>query len=221
MSRTVRHGKPDLEERAESLKEWTLLHGKELGIAAIVVAAALAGVWLFAQYRESRATNASKSLMAAEQAYSSGNVPLAQRDLESILRRFDGTPAERRARILLAHIHYDKREFERGITQLVAAAGSGEGSLVAGANSMIGDGYEELGQFDKAAEYYRKAADAAGFPVLKATFLTSAARAYEAGGKRPEAIKIWEGLAADPASPTAGEARVRLGELRAKPASRT
>ncbi|MFN2397140.1 MAG: tetratricopeptide repeat protein [Gemmatimonadaceae bacterium] len=221
MAHTARHGRPGLEERAESVKDWALVHSRELGIAVVALAAAAAGVWLFVQYRDSRATNASKSLMAAEQAYSSGNVPLAQRDLESVIARFDGTSAEHRARILLAHIHFDKREFERGISQLEVVAGSGEKSLVPGANGMIADGYEELGQFDKAAQYYTRAADAAGFPVLKSTFLTSAARAYVTAGKKAEAVKIWEGLAEDPSTPTAGEARVRLGELTAKPATRS
>ena len=40
-----------------------------------------------------------------------------------------------------------------------------------------------------------------------------------AAGKKPEARRIWEGLAANQESPAlAAEARVRLGELVASPA---
>jgi hypothetical protein len=44
------------------------------------------------------------------------------------------------------------------------------------------------------------------------------ARALTVAGKKDEARKIWEALAAKPDSPMAGEARIRMGELSAVPA---
>ena len=51
-------------------------------------------------------------------------------------------------------------------------------------------------------------------------YRADAARALASAGKAAEAAKIWEELAKDPTSFYAAEARVRIGELTAKPAAR-
>jgi hypothetical protein len=55
------------------------------------------------------------------------------------------------------------------------------------------------------------------FPVDKAKYQSGAARDYMAAGKTEEAKAIWTELAKDDTSAEAAEARVRLGELTAKP----
>jgi len=61
------------------------------------------------------------------------------------------------------------------------------------------------------------AADVTRFPADKAEYRASAARSYAAAGKVAEAKAIWTDLAKDDTGPMAAEARVRLGELEAKP----
>ncbi|HKC81005.1 MAG TPA: hypothetical protein VKB91_07390, partial [Gemmatimonadaceae bacterium] len=79
------------------------------------------------------------------------------------------------------------------------------------------DGDEELKDFTAAAEQYNLAAMATPFPADKAKYQAGAARDYMAGGKSDQAKAIWTELAKDESSPEAAEARVRLGELTAKP----
>jgi thioredoxin-like negative regulator of GroEL len=53
--------------------------------------------------------------------------------------------------------------------------------------------------------------------VDKAKYKAAAARDYMAAGKTEEAKAIWTELAKDDTKPEAAEARVRLGEITAKP----
>ena len=78
-------------------------------------------------------------------------------------------------------------------------------------------GYEELTDFISAAGEYKVAAQATRFPADKAEYQASAARDLMTGGKTEEAKAIWTELAKDEATPAAAEARVRLGEVEAKP----
>ncbi|MEA2764240.1 MAG: hypothetical protein QOK07_644, partial [Gemmatimonadaceae bacterium] len=55
------------------------------------------------------------------------------------------------------------------------------------------------------------------YPVDKAQYQAAAARDYMAAGKPEEAKALWTELAKDDTSPLAAEAKVRLGELLAKP----
>jgi hypothetical protein len=78
-------------------------------------------------------------------------------------------------------------------------------------------GYEELKDFVAAAEQYNLAAKTTEFAGDKSKYQAAAARDYMAAGKTEEAKRIWTDLAKDESSPEAAEARVRLGELTAKP----
>ena len=78
-------------------------------------------------------------------------------------------------------------------------------------------GYEELKDFVSAAEQNKIAARETRFPVDKAQYQADAARDYMAAGKTEDAKAIWTELAKDETGPLAAEAKVRLGELLAKP----
>ena len=78
-------------------------------------------------------------------------------------------------------------------------------------------GLEQAGKAAEAAPEYEKASESAPTPLSRAAYRSDAARAYLAAGNRDAARRIWESVAADDSSPLAGEARVRIGELNAKP----
>ena len=79
--------------------------------------------------------------------------------------------------------------------------------------------HEELKDFVSAAGQYKLAAEATRFPADKAEYQAGAARNYMAAGKNAEAQAIWAALAKDETGPAAAEAKVRLGEVIAKPMS--
>jgi len=70
-----------------------------------------------------------------------------------------------------------------------------------------------MGQHEKAAEEYGKAASAALFPTDRAQHEAAQARSLMTAGKLEEARTIWSRLSLDESQPFAQEARVRLGEI--------
>ncbi len=126
--------------------------------------------------------------------------------------------------MLLAVLHYEKGEHQKGIDVLQRVQGSaddaGSGSAVL---SLIADGYSQLGKPKEAAEQYRRAAESARFAGERSFQLSKAARALATAGDTAGAREIWERLAneAEFGANVAAEARVRLGELTAAPAKRS
>jgi tetratricopeptide (TPR) repeat protein len=187
----------------------------------VIVAAVL--VYLFVgRLRLITNTNAERALNNAKQSLNSGNLPLAQSDLQKVYDRYGSTPAGLEAALLLAGMDYDAGKVQDGIGILEKASGSGAAS---NAQSTIlgleGDGYAQLKKLGDAAKKYEAAAAATSFETEKASLRAKAARTYQQAGDTASAHKLWSTLATDPASITvAAEARVRLGELTAQTAKR-
>ena len=74
-------GRPDVEERVDSLVEWLELHSRELMYASIGLLVVAGGFWFYRQSNERQAQSASTALSEAESAVAAGNIPLAQSDL--------------------------------------------------------------------------------------------------------------------------------------------
>lgn len=216
MTKTGAAARPDLEDRAEDLKEWALVHSKGLSIAAGAILVAVGLAWLYVKSQQAQAQNASAALVQAEQAVGAGNSALAQSDLERIVNRYGSTEAGRQAQLLLSQTYFDAGKYAEGIQNLQKLIDSKPKFVEASAYNLMGAGYEQQNKFDDAAGAYQKAADLAAGKSDRDSYLANAARALTAGGKTAEAVKIWSKLATDPTSPAAAEARVRLGELQAK-----
>jgi predicted negative regulator of RcsB-dependent stress response len=198
--------------------DWLQLYSRQISIAAAAILVVIGGVWFYKKAHEKQAQNASVALGEAAEAVAAGNLPLAQSDLEKIINRYGDTPSGHQARIFLAQVFYEKKDFAKGIEQLEKLTNSDDKMTRAAAYNLQGAGYEQEKKFEQAAATYRKAADAAGTPAFHDTYMANAARALTSAGKTAEAKEIWTKLAADPDSPAAAEARVRLGEIEAKAA---
>lgn len=216
MPRTGAAARPDLEERAHSFLEWAELHSRLLTIIAVAIIVVAGGLWFYTKSHEARARNAATALSQAELALGSGNLPLAESNLEKIVDRYGATRSGEQARLLLAEVRFDRGQYVEGIEALEPLTTSSDETLRAASFNLTGAGLEQQGKFVEAAAAYRSAAQAAAFPADRDGYLASAARALTSGGKLDEATKLWSELAADPASAAGAEARVRLGELQAK-----
>jgi thioredoxin-like negative regulator of GroEL len=187
----------------------------------VIVAAVL--IYLFVgRLRLITNTNAERALNSAKQSLASGNLPLAQSDLDKVYSRYGSTPAGVEAALLLAGLDYDAGKIQDGINLLDKVSGSGAASNVQSTIlSLEGDGYAQLNKLGEAAKRYEAAATATSYEAEKAALRAKAARTYQQAGDTAAAHKLWGTLATDPASITvAAEARVRLGELTAQPAKR-
>jgi tetratricopeptide (TPR) repeat protein len=117
--------------------------------------------------------------------------------------------------MLLAQVHYQQGKIEDGLKELDAIGSPGP--YEASVHALRAAGLEQAGKPAEAAAEYENAANAAMTDIGKASYQSDAARAYLAAGNAAAATRIWEAIASDDTNPLAGEARVRLGEVKVKP----
>ena len=201
----------------ETLSEWLLLHKREVTWAVVALALIVGGFWFYERSQSLRAQRGESAYYQARQSASAGNLPLAVSDLQKVATRYEGTRAGAQAALALAQAQYDQKKFKEGIAALAKAEAKTPGDFKASVHALEAAGYEELRDFVSAAEQYKLAATASRFPLEKAQYQAAAARDYMTAGKAEEARAIWAELAKDETGPMAAEARVRLGEVSAKP----
>jgi predicted negative regulator of RcsB-dependent stress response len=206
------------DDHAESAMDWARANARPLGIAVGVVAIAALGWFVGKQWSDRRADQADAALSRARQSYAQGNLPLAQTDLRRVIARFGGSAAGSQATMLLAQAFFEQGKADSGLK--VLNEGKPADVDEASFEALKGAGYEQLKQYDKAAERYRAAAGIADAKVAKDRYMADAARALTSAGNKSEALKIWTSLANDNLSAFTAEARVRLGELQATPAAK-
>ncbi|HEX6314269.1 MAG TPA: tetratricopeptide repeat protein [Gemmatimonadaceae bacterium] len=204
------------EDAGESLVEWFRRNSRQLAIGAMAVAAIAAIAFLWRASAVKKEMRASEALAAAQMVVQSGNAALAQSDLQALIRRYDGTSSAIQGRMLLAQVYFSQGKTDEGLRELDAI--DSPGLYAASVHGLRGAGLEQAGKPAEAAAAYEEASEAADTPGAKANYRADAARAYLAAGNTEAAKRIWTELASDDTSPLSGEAKVRLGELNAKPA---
>src|SRR3954469_15911879 len=102
MTKTGQAALPPMEDAAESFSEWLRLHTKEVTYGAVTLLVVVGGLWLYRQSTQLKEQRAERAYSDAERSYASGNLPLAQSDLEKVVSRYNGTPAGLQASELLA-----------------------------------------------------------------------------------------------------------------------
>lgn len=186
-----------------------------VGLAIVVIAV---GAWSWTASAERKAVRSEQAFLTAQQAFYAGNTQLAGTDLRRVVERYGATPAGARAAILLAKLSYDESKPADGVAALREALGKrGAKGFRPAIHALIGQGLEAQGQFDAAATEFRAAAAAERLEAAKEQYEAMAARALASAGKKVDAVRIWEAIAARDASPYAPEARMRLAELKAAP----
>jgi predicted negative regulator of RcsB-dependent stress response len=201
----------------ESIGDWVLVHKRAVTWGAVALAVLGAGFWFYGRSQTIKSQRAESAYFQARQSAAAGNLPLAISDLQKVVVRYEGTRAGTQAALSLAQALYDQQKFREGIETLRKAETSAPDEFRPSIHVLQAAGYEELKDFVAAAEQYKLAAKATGFPVDKAKYEAAAARDFMAAGKIEEAKAIWTELVKDETRPEAAEARVRLGELTAKP----
>lgn len=182
----------------------------------VVIIVAGAGAWFYARSESIKSQRADAAYEAAIQSVSSGNLPLAQSDLKKAATRYAGTNGGTESSMALAKIDYQQDKYQDGISALHSAAAD-RGDLQYEARLLMASGYEGLTRWPEAAREYQAAAAIARFDADKASARAMAARAYQAGGDKTAATKIWTDLMSNAKGAFATEAKIRLGELQASP----
>jgi predicted negative regulator of RcsB-dependent stress response len=209
-----------VDERTESIFEWLHVNSRLVGIAGAVVAVVAIGGWLYTRNQAGKELRAQQTLQRAEQSLVQGNTPLAQTDLQKLISTQGGTAGASQGAMLLAQTYYDKGEYQKGLDAL-EKSGAARKEFEAPAEALIGDGYSQLGKYAEAATHYKKAAEVTRFKSDREGYLADAARNYAAAKDTAQARQTWEEVLKDEDGVFAAEARVRLGELTARPISKS
>jgi predicted negative regulator of RcsB-dependent stress response len=201
----------------ETMTEWFMLHQRDVAWGIVAIAIIVGGFWYYERSQSLKSQRAETAYFQARQSVAAGNMPLAVSDLQKVASRYEGTSAGTQASMTLAQALYDQKKYKEGLDALKAAEAKAPADFKPSIHVLQAAGYEETKDLLAAAQQYKLAAEATRFPVDKAEYQSAAARDLMAAGKTDEAKAIWTDLAKDETAPGAAEARVRLGELEAKP----
>lgn len=201
----------------DDIKIWVTSHARQLLIGGAVVVVGGAVAMFARQAKALKGERAETAYLTAQSAFYSGNRAQAKTDLQALVERYPGTNGGSLGGMLLAQAYYGDAQFDAGIKGLESLLGQAPSRYHAMIEDLIASGYADSKRPDQAAEHYLNAAQAAEFAADKDTYRADAARALEVAGKRDSARTIWTSLAAKFDSPATSEAKVRLGELDARP----
>ncbi len=203
---------------AESLMGSLQLHSKKVLAGAIGLAAIAGAAYFYNAAEATKKVAAERAYYLAQQSVASGNVPLATTDLRKTVDRYAGTPGGNQAALALAQLLYDQGKHDEGIAAAERASPETDSDR-ASKEATIAAGLEGQRKFADAAARYGAAATASALPSEKSALRANQARALMAAGKSEAARAIWTELSTNPFGALADEAKIRLGELTAKPAS--
>lgn len=197
----------------ESMTEWFMLHKNEVSWALLGLVIIIGGFWYYERSQSIKAQRAETAYFQARQ----GVGGQADSALRKVADRYEGTNAGTQAAMTLAQSFYDQKKYKEGLDVLKKAESKSSGDFKPSIYVLEAAGHEQLKDFVAASEDYKRAAQVTRFPFDKAEYQATAARDLTTAGKLAEAKAIWTELAKDESGPWAPEARVRLGELDAKP----
>ena len=196
--------------------EWFKRHRRLAITIVAVLAVAGASVWFVIAARRRKANFAARALQEAQSAVAAGNAALATSDLSRLATSYGGTPAANEGAILLGQLRLNSGQADSAIVELRAFAQSGPPPRYrAAAYHLLGAALEQKGRMAEAAKAYQQAAATWPYDYLQAQALLDAGRAYCAAGDSTQAVAAYERIVRNfSKSPSATEAKVRLGELR-------
>lgn len=217
MTKTGDAARPTLETLdSASPADFVQRYQKPLAIGALVIAVAGGGFWLAGRSAQIKETRGTEALLLAEAAYSSGGAAAAQGELQKVYTRYAGTAAGTQAALLSAQWYYEAGQVDSGLTAVAAAIGKAPSFQRAGLLAMQAAGKSIKGDHAGAAKDLEAAAAATNLTSERDGYRMAAARAYLAAGDTATAEKIYGEIAGREDSSYSGEARLRLGEIKAK-----
>ena len=179
------------------------------------------GYWFYLRSQQIKTINAERALMQAEQSLQSGNMALAQSDLQRVVTRYKGTGAGTEAAMLLAQIDYDAGQVSRTAIKVLEKV-AGQGCAAARRRSRASSATGTRSSASRRTRPRRTRARRDCGRVRQRSGRTTGPRRrgrMRLPATRTTRSEIWTQLATDEkAQAVAAEARVRLGELTAKPA---
>ncbi len=201
--------------RALQFSTWARKNIRLLVLAAVTLLL-LVGALLYYRFQQAhRLERAATEFVFLEQTAAAGNVPLAVRDLELFIQRFDGTPYADEARVLLGRLHLQEGEPQRAADVLSPLGGRIRRSPVGPEGSfLLGAAQTEAGDLGAAIDTYLRVARDARMDFHREEALRSAATLRETQADHVGAAELYRQLVemAEVGSPERSLYEMRLAE---------
>ncbi len=189
-------GSPDTDDillaRALQFSAWARRNVRLLIIAAVILLLLVGGLLYYRFHQAERLERAATEYLFLEQTAAAGNVPLAIRDLQQFIQRFDGTPYADEARVLLGQLHLQQGEPQPAIEVLRPLTNRIRRSPVGAQGSMLlATAQTQAGDMPAAINTYLQVAREARMELHREEALSTAATLREQQGDYAGAAELY------------------------------
>lgn len=178
------------------------------------IAVAIAGWWAYKEFIvKPKQVEAVAAMWQAEQQFARDSFQLALNDpgggfdgFLALADKYSGTKAGNMAHYYAGICYLQTGDFDNAIKQMEEFSGAGD-LLPCVKYGVIGDCYSEKEDYEKALDYYEKAADEAKNDMLGMYYLKKLGMLNEKLDRKEAAVKAYERLRREYANPQAGDWR--------------
>jgi len=195
--------------RAEDVREWALNNRRIVGAAGVVLVAAIAGIWWWVGQQKANNDRAATYLSRIARYYFSDDYRHAidgnrQEKIEGdpvyglryIVENYASTETGHQATLMLGNAYYELGKYDSASREFDNASSDYpivKASIEAGRAAIL----EHRGNKMESAKLFESAAMRDETNPLDADYILSAARDYEAVGKKDDAVRLYRKLVAD------------------------
>jgi tetratricopeptide (TPR) repeat protein len=161
-------------------------------------------------------------MFKAEAQYLNSQYALAATDFEKVSKDYSGSATARKALFFAGDSYYNAGEYEKALTKFEECLEKLSGSDPLVVNCLVGlaASSEELKNWDKAVEYYKKASEKTEYDFQKLEIMRNLSRVLAMAGKNEEALALMDKIIADyPDNPLTGSIIELRAELLARATS--
>jgi predicted negative regulator of RcsB-dependent stress response len=187
----------------DSIKAFYDNNRKNVSIAAVVIILIAVGIYYYSNYyKPGKEKKAHAALFTAERYFRSDSVNKAlygdgqELGVIDVADQYGGTKAGNLAKYYAGRMLLTQGKYEEALSFLKDASFSDQ-FLAASSIILVGDCHSELGDYEKAAKTYMKAAKKRSNDVTTPRALYKAALAYEASSNYGAALKALKQIQSD------------------------
>jgi predicted negative regulator of RcsB-dependent stress response len=173
---------------------WAKQNSRMLITGGIIAAIVIVGLVYFVSSRRATESQAAAQLTQVRAVSMSGNNPLAIRELEQFLARFDGTAAAEEARLMLGQAYLQAGQPQQAQEAVQPIAGDRSSGLGINAALLLAASYEAAQEPHRAEEVFLSLADDARFLFQRQDALDNAARIRLQRGDAAGAAELYQRL---------------------------
>jgi predicted negative regulator of RcsB-dependent stress response len=184
-----------LAARALEFTDWARKNIRLIVGVVVALAVIVGGLLYYRMYRAAREERAAVEFANVEQTAASGNIALAQRDLEAYVRRYEGTPYGDEASLALAQLYLSQDSAAKAVQALQGAPDKIDDSVVGPQMALLlAAAQQGTNNVDAAIQTYLRVADEAELEMYRVQALQNAAMLRAEKGDHAGSAELYRRL---------------------------